>query len=321
MSNVADVAITYNTRGQTTTNGTNSTKAEFNDDSDITTPGKKGLVYVMTDSVRSGMGITNKRVVSEPLILRAAAGDWIKITLHNCFDVATPRNTFTDSTAAAPVVYGPPQSQITDANATKIQLFPSTQVGLHAQLVSYDVPTAANGINVGFNSVQTVAPPAAADVGNCLDPAYADSFYWYAGELSLDEMGHTLRKPVEFGAVNLLPSDPLLQHQYGLVGALIVEPMGSSWVTDPGTGTLAAATVTKADGATFRDFVALFQVNVLLSVNNAQGVNYRSEPRSYRYQSGTPLTDQEGQARYFSNTLVWADSTKILSGDPQTPIF
>jgi len=110
-----------------------------------------------------------------------------------------------------------------------------------------------------------------------------------------------------------------------LVGALIVEPMGSSWVTDPGTGTLAAATVTKADGTTFRDFVALFQVDLTLSENRAEGVNYRSEPLSYRYKGGAAPADSangaEGQARYFSNTLVWDNPSDILSGDPQTPIF
>ncbi|HME09285.1 MAG TPA: glycosyltransferase [Bryobacteraceae bacterium] len=54
-------------------------------------------------------------------------------------------------------------------------------------------------------------------------------FYWYAGEVSLDSQGKVQGKPIEFGATNLTPADPLLQAQFGMVGALIIEPEGATW--------------------------------------------------------------------------------------------
>ena len=321
----ADGAIPYNLRGQTTVNGTNDSRAEFNSTT-LTDP--NGLVYVMADSVRNGKTIAN--ALTEPLILRAAAGTWIEITLHNCFAVAD--TVFKTPLQAAPPVYGPPQTQIINTN-NQIKLFASTQVGLHPQVVSYDVPTAANGINVGFNPVQTVPPSSvSSDLAKCLNPttaaeqAAADSstvtYYWYAGELTLDERGRTVRTPMEFGAINLLASDPLMQHKYGLVGSLIIEPEGSAWVLDDST--FAAATVTKADGSTFRDFVVLWQLDLSSSSNVTSAVNYRTEPLSYRYQ-GAPsppiTTTNEGQARFFSNTQVWTNTLNIFSGDPKTRIY
>ena len=52
--------------------------------------------------------------------------------------------------------------------------------------------------------------------------------------------------PVEFGATNLVGADLMLQTQFGLVGALVVEPLGSTWADDAGPH--AFATVTKPDG-------------------------------------------------------------------------
>ena len=330
--------VVYNERGKTTTDGTNIDAAVL-DTGQIINDTQKGLVYVMTEDVRctqaevddasnactSTDGISPKVPGNgEPLILRAAAGEWIRITLHNCFDpTSNTRAPFGDATPAVPVIYGQPQSQVRPENPSPtIQLFPSRQVGLHAQLLSYDVPTAANGVNVGsnesswsFSDAQTV--PTSSDVSQCLGSASTREFLWYAGELSLNERGQTVRTPIEFGAINLLPADPLLQHQYGLIGALIIEPEGSSWTTD--TGTQAAATVTRADGTTFRDFVAILQADVTTSENRAQAINYRSEPQSYRFAGTNGNT--EGQARLYSNTLVWNPAGDMSNGEPQTPIF
>ena len=95
----------------------------------------------------------------------------------------------------------------------------SSQVGLHPQLLAYDV-TQANGVNVGLNPVQTVAPQGS-----------PRTYYLYAGNLAFTA-GCTptpqddclQATPVEFGATSLVPADLLIQHQKGLYGALIIEP-------------------------------------------------------------------------------------------------
>ena len=55
----------------------------------------------------------------------------------------------------------------------------------------------------------------------------------------------------------LQPSDPLLQHFAGLVGALVIEPRGATWQED--ANTRAAATITNADGSKFRELVLVMQ--------------------------------------------------------------
>jgi hypothetical protein len=130
--------------------------------------------------------------------------------------------------------------------AVGIQLNTSREVGLHPQLVSYDM-NKANGVNVGLNPVVTVKP------------GESNTVTWYAGTIEPDGAGvrHT---PVEFGSVNLTPSDPLRQHPYGMIGALIVEPEGSSWQTD--VNSRASAVVTKSDKQQFREFVSVLQDDV-----------------------------------------------------------
>ena len=76
-----------------------------------------------------------------PLILRANAGDWIEITLHNLFDTDTPLR------------YNDYPSVPLDFPHT-----PGNRVSLNPQFLKYD-PIASSGINVGYNAVeQTVTP-------------------------------------------------------------------------------------------------------------------------------------------------------------------
>ena len=80
-------------------------------------------------------------------------------------------------------------------------------------------------------------------------------------------------RPVEFGVANLMPADPIEGVSKGLAGALVVEPKGSSWQTDPGTRM--SATVydwwsdgpdadTNPDRSGFREFVTVLQNNINL---------------------------------------------------------
>lgn len=157
--------------------------------------------------------------------------------------------------------------------------------------------------------------------------------------MSENTRGRLTATPIEFGAVNLLPADPIIHPSKGLVGALIIEPQGASWTTDAGTRT--AATVTKPNGDTFREFVVVSQTGV--NLRDAQGrpicpveggrpckgtedpedsgnkaVNYRAEPLWFRM-GFAPGSDLE-----HTRTLDFTDvlSNAITGGqDPQTPVF
>ena len=209
------------------------------------------ILYVRAEDLDGGK--LKPGVPIEPLVLRAAAGECIEITLQNNFDkeCATPNPpqpkcaTFTQA-LAAPAPFTPPSS--TGALPT-INLNTSLQVGLHPQLVAYDV-SQANGINVGLNPPKTVAPGQPNQI-----------FRWYAGSLTLSKTGDVVAQPVEFGALNLVPSDPLMQDPKGLVGALIIEPPGATWTEDRTTRAAATVTAKKEDGtsSSFREFVVVMQ--------------------------------------------------------------
>src|SRR5262249_8179038 len=151
---------------------------------------------------------------------------------------------------------------------TGVQLQTSSDVGLHPQLLHYDVTT-SDGFNIGGNPVITIPPNGKA------------TYTWYAGTVDRLPNGSTKYTPVEFGAVNLAPADPLMQSNFGLIGALIIEPQYSVW--HPDDNTRAAGTVTRANNTPlFREAVAIVQDDL---ANADPAINYRTEPFSYRYQN------------------------------------
>jgi hypothetical protein len=130
----------------------------------------------------------------EPVVLRAAAGECINVTLRNRLFDLIDMNGFD---LLPPVVnraqdFDPLEGGTRTFNMNLLR--PSQHVGLHPQLVEYDV-TKADGVNVGVNPVATVAPGG------------AQTFQWYAGDLSFKPGANigslsTVRvvaTPVEFG--------------------------------------------------------------------------------------------------------------------------
>lgn len=86
-----------------------------------------------------------------PLILRANAGDWIEVTLHNMFDPEIP------------IKYHDYPSVPLD-----LPHKPGNRVSLNPQFLKYN-PVTSSGINVGYNPAeQTVAP------GECI------RYLWHA---------------------------------------------------------------------------------------------------------------------------------------------
>jgi hypothetical protein len=229
---------------------------------------------------------------------------------------------------------------------------PSAHVGLHPQLLEYDV-TRGDGTNVGQNPAQQSVAP-----GSLV------TYQWYAGHIEMQPASGPSRKrnlqlvatPIEFGGFNLMPTDKIEQGQKALIGAGVIYPEGSTWTVDPGTNT--AATVT-APNLTFRDFttVAVKGASMFYGnsypVENLQGegsfgiaedaqdmghmnINYGNEAMWFRY--GKNPTEVGGNALcgglganaclggVTSNEAAKAFSNRLISstpgeGDPQTAVF
>ncbi len=221
----------------------------------------------------------------------------------------------------------------------------SAEVGLHPQLVAYDV-TRADGMVVGENargqgSVAPGQPPMLVR--------------WYAGDVSPQrvQQGRNVRfnlvaTPVEFGGANLMPADKIKQGMKSLIGQLVIEPEGSTWVEDASSRASATVTPTLAgnglDTRPFRDFSTVFQKGLSYYYGasdpvehiNGEGVgipedpqdsthmaiNYGAEPLWFR--AGIPPQSVFGNLGFggvdpqfdlFSNTRAG------VGGDPATPVF
>ncbi|MFQ5588146.1 MAG: copper oxidase, partial [Nitrospiria bacterium] len=271
------------------------------------------LLYVRTEDLDVN-GKLKPGVPVEPLILRANAGDCIKVKLNNGLPASlVKKNGF----STLPMI-------VNHFNAN--QLNPSKRVGLHAQLVAYDV-NRSDGNDIGLNRNQTV--------GRGKQRKYT----WYAGDVKVNKLGKRRAIPIEFGAIGLSSSDPIKHTGKGLVGALIIEPKGATWVED--ADTRAAATVTKAPtapgvpGETFREFVLIYQDDLNLRYGNGRAVrnlaesqdpkdsgqrafNYRAEPIWKRI--GHPPQMPLHLTREFDYSNVLSNS-HVGGRDPLTPVF
>ncbi len=301
---VLDGPVIYNSRGQSGLGG----------DQEIAAP--VALAYFLEEDL-SGTGKLLPGKAVEPLILRANAGDCINITLANKLPPG-PLNAGNNTETAQTAPFG-------------IKIWTSHEVGLHPQLVAFDV-TRSNGVNAGNNPPMTV-PVRTGPCPKYPCPPYPSKTYtWYAGRVEQQRGAPPNYIPVEFGSIPLTPSDPLMQHPFGLIGSLIIEPAGAGWQTD--SNSRASANVCQGDckggKVLFREFVLMVQDdNQGLSLTGPNGqlqvlpfqfpaLNYRTEPLNYRYASTTWLDNLDdksplGISRAVSNSLVGAD--------PQTPVF
>lgn len=300
---LSEGAIVLNNRGQ-----------GAGPDNKITNP--LGLMYVLTADLEGGK--LKPGVPREPLILRAAAGDCINVTLRNGIS------------SSAQVLQ---QSYAFQAPFGQFQLKPSPSVGLHPQLLSYDATT-SNGINIGYNSGKQATAVGGAPV----------QYQWYAGTIERNQTGALSYTPVEFGSLNLIPSDPLLQHINGLYGAMVIEPAGTADaqitcdgldasgkpvqlscgpLADPQTKLLTRASAnispSTTGGKPFREFVVMMTED--LKVGNAgsqstiSAVNYRTEPTYYRFGNANP----DAFAKNGDNNCSLSNG--LVNADPQTPVF
>lgn len=291
-----------------------------------------GIMYVFSEDLDTVTHKLKANAPVEPLILRANAGDCIVVNLSNGMDTkkAAP---FTD-VRPWPQPFNSPAFGTVNA---------SLYAGLHPQLLSYDGAT-DGGINVGYN--QKAGQPG----GQTVKLGGMITYNWYAGNIERTQTGALTYTPVEFGSLNLLPAEPLMQHQWALFGGMVIEPAGSTWRCDaqdivtgaklqvpcnPGTAgydlskwknyTRASATVTPTAGTEFREFVAMMNEDLILNAGNRSGINYRTEPTPYRYGNAS---DPPSFAANGNNTCAISNALPLPpnnppgpTGDPQTPIF
>jgi manganese oxidase len=258
-------------------------------------------MYVRSEDLVAGK--LKNGVPVEPLVLRANAGDCIEVNLTN--GIAA-----TSKVLQAPFVWSAPFNTVPVNNKM------SHYVGLHPQLLSYDMAT-SSGMNVGWNS-QGGTNQITGIGGQTI------KYQWYAGKIDRAANGTLTYTPVEFGALNLFPSDPLFQHLNGLFGQMIIEPKGATWkcgqvgsladcepsaATPPTTRTSATVTLPN-NGGTFREFSLMISDNIRIEPTvGYTAINYRSEPWQFRY---------EGNATQDFSCML---SNQLVGGDPQTPIF
>jgi manganese oxidase len=251
----------------------------------------------------------------EPLILRANAGDCIKVTLTNMLPEVLPEGPSWNQ--LPPIAPGFNFNQVKTSN----------RVSLHAQLVAINT-FKDDGANVGYNEDSTVGP------------GETRTYTWYAGHRKLDTSGNPVAAPVEFGATNLRDMGDVIKHSsHGAVGSLIIEPAGSTW--ERAAGTNATADIKDAAGnVLFREFVAIYQDDLSVQQNGvpmknfageddaedsgAKAFNYRTEPLWARLgiNVDTPLHVSNNED--FSNVLSSVDPNPGCGGpcgDPETPVF
>jgi hypothetical protein len=233
----------------------------------------------------------------EPLILRARAGECIQVELTNRLPAVLhgPDPDFPGTKDLAGFNTMP--MIVNEFNANDIA--PSSHVGLHPQLVTYDV-WEGDGMNVGFNPVQTASP----DGGTV-------SYSWYAGNIVRDENGDFVGVPVEFGATNLMASDPIKGSSKGLIGALIIVPRDAVW--NDGTSTTMETgkgrdkmmvTVTKKDGDV--------GVDGLLT---RAAVDIYDSNETFLFRDVVMVMQDDVNMR-FSNDLTFDFTPPVMAGDP-----
>lgn len=266
------------------------------------------IMYFRSEDI-DAYGNVKPGVPIEPLVVRARAGECIKFNLFNKLPKVLP-----DLAG-----FNTMPNIVHHFNANQVK--PSNHVGLHPQLLAYNVAN-SDGKNVGFNPNQTIGPGGVA------------RYTWYAGDVVVNG-SQRLATPIEFGATNLISSDPIKHSNKGAIGSLIIEPQGSTWIED--ATSRAQATVTRADGTSFREFVLQFQTDINMRyadgspVPNLGGpegaedaedsgqkaLNYRTEPL-WKRMGYAPETEFDNTRNFdFTNVLTNA----IVGGDPQTPVF
>ncbi|MFK3775889.1 manganese-oxidizing multicopper oxidase MnxG [Pseudomonas sp. NPDC089406] len=302
------------------------------------------VLYVRKADLDISTGKLKAGVPVEPLMLRANAGDCISITLENRLPLMMP-----DLPSTAVMQHVVKRDRMGSEGSTAFNnnlMRPSSHVGLHAQLLAYDI-TKSDGVNVGLNPLQTVPPR----VGN--SGAWPTRVYqYYAGHLEREgkpvlQLGRTVDNidstAIEFGGLNFTPADVIKQPQKGLVGAMSVLPQSATWTED--SATRAQATVKVSGQPDYRDFITVWQRSMNMrwadgrpvegiategngvpgdpKDNGNMAMNYRTEPLWLRFARApdAPFGHADGAGFADVTNAHMAYSNALVGGDPQTPVL
>jgi hypothetical protein len=307
----------------------------YNERAGITDP--SALMYVHAADVPAYRAGTKK---PEPFVMRANAGDCIVVNLTNKLPADQPVPDLPGD-ALMPMA--------TSLNADDIK--PSKYVGMHAQLLHYDVRT-SDGSNVGNNPEQLAGP------------GQTKTYVWYAGKLAWETPGGAVQigKPIEYGSIPLRAMGDVVKHgAQGLIGSLIIENKYATYWDATGTQKISpfvnntTATI-KVGDQQFKEFVLMYQDGLNLRVDTPSGkeqqivqhfvgddsydfgeraLNYRTEPLWSRIDyTAQPSGSNCTQALVISGDInpcllganLMVDNDPDLPGDlrglpVETPVF
>lgn len=251
----------------------------------------EGLIFVPMEQLREVQNGCKRPI---PLILRANAGDWIEVTLHNMLDPDRP------------VKYNDYPSVPLDFPHE-----PSNRVSLNPQFLKYD-PVASSGINVGYNAVEQTAAP-----GESI------RYLWHAdreyGPALLSSFGD-LRNHRHHGLFGAIIIEPPGSRYYSSIRAVDENYKETAVITAPGA-------------ETFREFV-LFAHNGIRLLDKDGALIKTTEQDLEEEATGHEAPDHEDTGekgynyrseRFFNRLKRVPIISKIFDskthGDPATPLF
>lgn len=248
-----------------------------------------GLLFVPSAQVND---VLCGRQEPIPLILRANAGDWIEVILHNQFDPNRPI-----------------QQDLYPSVPIELLHTPSNRVSLNPQFLRYD-PVASSGVNVGFNPIEQTAGP-----GECI------RYLWHAdkeyGASMLTSFGD-LRNHRHHGLFGAIIIEPAQSDFIGDSGPACEQYLEQSVISAPGA-------------QPFREFV-LFAHNGIRLLDKDGTIIKTTEQGEEEEGHGAPDHEDTGEKGYNYRSERFFNRLKRLPvihkvfdskvhGDPATPVF
>lgn len=244
-----------------------------------------GLLFIPLDDVERAK---SPNYQPKPLILRANAGDWIEVTLHNLFDPKQPIPYFDYPRVPLDLDYEP-----------------SMRVSLNPQFLNYD-PVNDSGINVGYNNrEQTVG------IGE------SKKYLWHAdkeyGACILQSFGDMRNHRYHglFGTVLIEPPGAVWYRNFSLAKTIYDE---QAVITAPNTDRFREYVVFIQNGIRMLDSKGSLVKTAVSEDGEAvdaedtgeKGYNYRSERFANRLKKDSRIS------KIFNSKI---------HGDPATPLF
>lgn len=242
-----------------------------------------GLLFVPIEEADTAM---EKNYCAKPLILRANAGDWIEITLHNLFEKPIP-------------YFDYPRVPL------NLEHKPSMRVSLNPQFLHYD-PVCDSGINVGYNHhEQTVGPGESKKYLWYADKEYGTCIIQSFGDLR-NHRYHGL-----FGVIIIEPAGASWYKNFSLQKTIYDE---SAVITAPGIDNFREHVLIAQNGIRMLD-----KQEVL--VQTAAGENGEDVDAEDTGEKGYNYRSERFANRLRKNSLISKVFSSWIHGDPATPVF